>query len=67
MPLFNLDTDWSYVKRKDLCDEHSESSGNSYLADQLQIYPPPIDLPVDLNGNFRFLLLELVLADLTPW
>ena len=23
------------------------------------------DLPVDLNGNFRFLLLELILADLS--
>ena len=31
---------------------------------------PPVDLPVDLNGNFRFLLLELTwadqLADLPP-
>ena len=24
---------------------------------------PPVDLPVDLNGNFRFLLLELILTD----
>ena len=24
---------------------------------------PPVDLPVDVNGNFRFLLLELILAD----
>ena len=37
--------------------------GNSYLADQLGDLPPPVDLPVDLNGNFRFLLLELILAD----
>ena len=32
--------------------------------------PPPVDLPVDLNGNFRCLPLELILADhladLTP-
>ena len=28
-----------------------------------QIYPPPVDLPVDLNGDFRFLLLEPILAD----
>ena len=27
-----------------------------------QIYPP-VDLPVDRNGNFRFLLSELILAD----
>ena len=27
-----------------------------------QIYPP-VDLPVDLNGNFRFLLFKLILAD----
>ena len=24
---------------------------------------PPIDLPVDQNGNFRLLLFELILAD----
>ena len=83
---------WSYAKRKDLCNEHSETSGNSYLADQLaDLLPhrsasgsewqfqiltvwahigrstgrstPPVNLPVDLNGNFRFLLFELILAD----
>ena len=35
-----------------------------------QIYPFPVDLPVDLNSNFGFLLLELIwadqLADLPP-
>ena len=40
------------------------------LADQLADLPPKVDLPVDLNGNFRFLLLELIwadqLADLPP-
>ena len=54
--------DWSYMKQNDLCDEHSEMSGNSYLADLL-VDLPPVDLPVDLNGNLRFLLLELILAD----
>ena len=53
---------WSYANRKDRCDEHSITSGNSYLA----ISPPPIDLPMDVNGNFRFLLFELILWDLPP-
>ena len=35
---------WSYTKRKDLCDDHSEMSGNSYLADQLTNLPPGIDI-----------------------
>ena len=32
---------WSYAKQKDLCDEHTEMSGNSYLANQLADLPPP--------------------------
>ena len=32
------------------------------LADQVADLPP-VDLPVDLNGNFRFLLFELILLD----
>ena len=27
---------------------------------------PPLDLPVDLNGSFRFLLLELIWTDQLP-
>ena len=34
----------------------------SYWQINWQIYSP-IDLPVDLNGNFRLLLLELILGD----
>ena len=37
------DVNWSYVKQKDLCDEHSEMSGNSYLADQLADLPPLLE------------------------
>ena len=32
----------------------------SKLAD---LPPPRVDLTLDLNGNFRFLLFELILAD----
>ena len=31
---------WSYATRKDLCDEHSETFGNSYLVDHLADLPP---------------------------
>ena len=51
--LYLIITYWSYAKRKDLCDEHSETSGNSYLADQVADLRP-IDLPFH-----RFLLWEL--------
>ena len=45
-------------------DEHSEMSGNSYLADQLVALPPPQYWHLVVkNGNFTFLLLELILAD----
>ena len=43
---------------------------SSYGQINWQIYSPQVDLPVHLNGNFRFLLLELIwadqLADLLP-
>ena len=58
---------WSYARRKDLCDEHTEASGNSYLADQvadqLADIPPQQRHVVAKNGNLRFLLLELILPD----
>ena len=34
----------SYAKQKDLCDEQSKTSRNSYLADQLADLPPSIDI-----------------------
>ena len=40
------------------------------VCSKLADLPPQVDLPVDMNGNFRFLLLELKwadqLADLPP-
>ena len=44
---------------------HISTVKGSYWQMKWHIYPP-IDLPVDLNGNFRFLLLELILADQPP-
>ena len=33
------------------------------VCSKLADLPNPVDLPVDLNGNFRFLLFKLILAD----
>ena len=33
------------------------------VCSKLADLPPPVDLPVDLNGNLRFLLLEFIWAD----
>ena len=33
------------------------------VCSKLANLPPRVDLPVDLNGNLRFLLLELILVD----
>ena len=51
------------MKQKDLCNEHSKTSSTLYLADQLADLPHWYWHLMVKNGNFTFLLLELILAD----
>ena len=55
------------INERTICEAKHETSSVFKIG---RSPPPPVDLPVDLNGNFRFLLLELIwadqLADLPP-
>ena len=48
------------MNERTFCDAKHETYSVFKIAD---LPPPRVDLPVDLNGNLRFLLFELILAD----
>ena len=50
------------MKQKDFCDEHTKTSGSSYLADQLADLPPTYWFKASWE-NFFYLINIIVLWD----